>query len=242
MKIMTSTFIVCALTSLTIFFSGGRSPSPIASAQASDQLVYADFEEMKEGRPVSSRGGWIQLQGGQENPTVQAKFKGLEGTTNAPELVRLKPDDPNRAATFSYQLTSPNQYASVTLSIHGLPDKDGKPMGEDVSAYKFISFQIYSQGTPKPTGVERMRVELVSRGQGINLAWGYPRATFKLSPTGFNTYKIPLKSLAQSQYAPERVDLKEVLKKLTEVDIDVYCEPCVPISGVVVIDNVTFTN
>ena len=241
MKIMTSTFIFCSLFLLTISFSGGRCQSSIASAQAGDKLVYADFELMKDGRPVSSRGGRIQLQGGQENPTLQSKFKGVEGT-DAPELVRLKPDDPNKAATFTYELTSPNHYANVTLNVHGLPDKDGKPVGEDISAYKFITLQVYAQGTPKPTGVQMVRIELISRGQGVNLEWGFPRAAFKLSPAGFNTYKIALKSLAQPPYAPDKVDLKEVLKKLTEVNIDVYCEPCVPISGMVVIDNITFTN
>ena len=87
-----------------------------------------------------------------------------------------------------------------------------------------------------------MRVELISHGQGMNLQWGFPQKNFKLGTAGFNTYKIALKSLTQPQYAPDRVDAKEVLKKLTQVDITVYCEGgCSPINGTVVIDNVIFT-
>ncbi|MDQ2921734.1 MAG: hypothetical protein M3R52_09030, partial [Acidobacteriota bacterium] len=63
-----------------------------------------------------------------------------------------------------------------------------------------------------------------------------------LSPTGFNTYKIPLKILAQPSWMEDRVDTKEVLRKLTSVQISVYCNQCTPISGIVVIDNVIFTN
>ena len=242
MKTATSNFIFCVLTLLTIFFLGWMHPSSSASAQAGDKLVYADFEKMENGRPVSTRGGWIQLQNNQQNPGNPAKFTGMPGTNDAPELVRLKPDDPNKAAMFSYQLLSPNDYAQVTLSIHGLPDKDGKPVADDVSRFNNISFQVYAKGVPGPTGVQGMRVELVSHGQGIGLPWGFPQRNFKLSPTGFNTYKIALKSLTQPPYAPDRVDAKEVLKKLTEVDITVFCDQgCSPINGTVIIDNVIFT-
>jgi hypothetical protein len=207
--------------------------------QSDDKLVYADFEKMEINRPVSARGGWIGLSNNQENPGNPAKFTGLKEANDAPELVHLKADDPNKAATFSYVLSSPNNYAAVTLSIHGLPDKDGKPVPEDVSAFSNISLQIYAKGVPGPTGVQAMRVELISRGQGISLAYGFPQKNFKLTASGFNTYKIPLKSLAQPQWVQTRVDAKEVLKKLTEVQISVYCEGgCTPINGTVVIDNV----
>jgi hypothetical protein len=49
------------------------------------------------------------------------------------------------------------------------------------------TFQIFAKGTPPPTGVQYMRVELTSHGQGINLQYGFPEASFKLSPTGINT-------------------------------------------------------
>ena len=238
-----SVSVFCALALLTVFFAAGTHKSANAVAQSDDKLVYADFDTIKDNRPVSARGGYVQIFAGSENPGNPARFTGMPGVNDAPELVRLKADDPNKAATFSYALSSPNNYASVTLDIHGLPDRDGKPVGEDVSRYKNVMFQIYAKGTPPPTGVQYMRVELTSRGQGINLQYGFPQAAFKLSPAGFNTYKIPLKSLAQPSWVQDHVDTKEVLRKLTSVQISVYCEGgCTPTNGTVVIDNVIFTN
>jgi hypothetical protein len=243
MKRLTLILALFALA-LSAMLYPASSPSTVhaAAIQGDDKLVYADFEKLENNRPVSARGGWVGLSGNQENPAPPAKFKGMPGTNDAPELVHLKADDPNKAAMFTYELSGPHNYAAVTLSIHGQPDKDGKPVPDDVSAFANISFQLYTKGSPPPTGVQAMRVELISHGQGINLAWGFPQKNFKLSYTGFNTYKIALKTLAQPQYQETRVDTKEVLKKLTEVQISVYCEGgCSPISGTVVIDNVMFT-
>jgi hypothetical protein len=242
MKKMTTAFAFCALALFTVFFAGSTQQSSRTVAQSEAKLVYADFDTLKDNRPVSTRGGYVQIFAGSENPTNPAKFTGMPGANDAPELVRLKPDDPNKAATFSYVLSSPNNYASVTLDIHGLPDKDGKPVAEDVSGYKNLTFQIYAKGAPPPTGVQNMRVELTSRGQGIKLQYGFPQMAFRLSPTGFNTYKIPLKSLSQPRWVEDRLDPKDVLKKLTSVQISVYCDNCTPINGTVVIDNVIFTN
>jgi len=242
MRRATYAFAFCALALFTVFFAVDRHESSTAVAQSEEKLVYADFDTVKDNRPVSTRGGYVQLIAGSENPGNPAKFTGMPQANDAPELVRLKPDDPNKAATFSYALPSANKYANVTLDIHGLPDRDGKPAAEDVSHFKNLSFQIFAKGTPPPTGVQYMRVELTSHGQGINLQFGFPQASFKLSPTGFNTYKIQLKNLVQPSWVQDRVDTKEVLKKLTSVQISVYCDQCSPINGTVVIDNVMFTN
>lgn len=241
MKILIFSFAILLLVlSVTLVTPPLRATA--AGVQGDDKLVYADFEKVENDRPVSARGGYMQLQGNQENPGNPAKFSGMKTINNAPELVHLKPDDPNRVAMYNYELFSPNQYAAVTLSIHGLPDKDGKPVAEDVSGYSFISLQVYAKGVPGPTGVGGMTVELISRGQGINLQWGFPQKIFKLGIAGFNTYKIPLKSLAQPPFAPDRIDAREVLRKLTEVDITVGCGGnCTPTNGTVVIDNVVFT-
>ena len=242
MRKLTATFALCALALLTVLFAVGTHEASTAIAQSEDKFVYADFDTVKDNRPVSARGGYMQLFAGSENPSNPAKFTGMPGANDAPELVRVKADDPNKAATFSYQLPSPNRYASVTLDIHGLPDRDGKPVGEDVSRFKNLTFQIYAKGTPTPTGVQYMRVEFTSRGQGIKLQFGFPQATLKLNPTGFNTYKVPLKLLAQPRWVEDHVDTKEVLQKLTSVQISAYCDQCPPINGTVVIDNVIFTN
>ena len=242
MKILSSFLAFFVLALLVIFFPAApHSSATSAAPQTSGQLVYADFEKMENNRPVSARGGYVMLYGGQQNPGTQAKFKGIEGV-NAPELVHLKAGDPNKAAMFSYELPAANQYANVTLEIQGLPSKDGKQVAEDVSGYKFLTFQVYAKGTPGPTGVPRIRVEFLSHDQGIKLQYGYPQTTVQLNPAGFNTYKIVMKSIAQPSWVQNRVDTKEVLKKLTAVTISVFCDQCSPTNGTVVVDNVIFTN
>ena len=242
MKILSSFLAFFVLALLVIFFPAApHSSATSAAPQTSGQLVYADFEKMENNRPVSARGGYVMLYGGQQNPGTLAKFKGIEGV-NAPELVHLKAGDPNKAAMFSYELPAANQYANVTLEIQGLPSKDGKQVAEDVSGYKFLTFQVYAKGTPGPTGVPRIRVEFLSHDQGIKLQYGYPQTTVQLNPAGFNTYKIVMKSIAQPSWVQNRVDTKEVLKKLTAVTISVFCDQCSPTNGTVVVDNVIFTN
>jgi hypothetical protein len=203
-----------------------------AGQPGGDQFVYADFENVQDNRPVSSRGGYVQLISYQES--TPSKIKGLANSNPpAPELVRLKKDDPNRAAAFDYEMYPPNQYAGVGIQVQGQPDKDGKPVADDLSAYKFLSMQIYA------TGVPRLRVEIMSRGQGINLTSGFPQSSFKLKP-GFNTYKIPLNTLAQPSWADTKVSTKDVLKKLTGISLTAFCEGCTPIQGTVVVDNIVF--
>ena len=113
--------------------------------------------------------------------------------------------------------------------------KDGKPVADDVSGYKQLSLQMYA------TGVEYLRVEFVSHGQGINITGGFPQLAVQLKP-GLNTYVIPLKGLKQPEWVEraDRVDTKEVLKKLTAVSISAYCDQCTPKSGMVLVDNLVF--
>lgn len=197
-----------------------------------DKFVYADFEAVQDGRPVSSRGGFVQLISYQES--TPSRMKGLANVTPpAPELVRLKQDDPNRAAAFDYELYSPNQYAGVGIQIAGQADRDGKPVADDLSAYKYLSMDVYA------TGVPRLRVEIMSRGQGINMSSGFPSSAIKVKP-GLNTYKIPLNTLAQPTWADTKVGPKDVLKKLTGISVTAFCEGCSPMKGMIVVDNVVF--
>jgi hypothetical protein len=224
---------VCALLLAALSATGSKqlAQSPQAAQPGGDRVVYADFESVQDNRPVSSRGGHIQLISYQES--TPSKMKGLANVNPpAPELVRLKQDDPNRAAAFDYELY-PNQYAGVGIQIGGQPDKDGKPVADDMSAYKYLSMDIYA------TGVPRLRVEITSRGQGINMSSGFPSSAIKVKP-GLNTYKIPLNSLAQPSWADTKVSPKDVLKKLTGISITAFCESCAPTKGTVVLDNVVF--
>jgi hypothetical protein len=197
-----------------------------------DKFVYADFEKIENGRAVSNSGGLIQIFTSQESTPLQ--FKGqANASPGAPEIVVSRADAKNHVATFDYTLTTPNQWANVTLEIQGHPNKDGKPVADDVSAYKNLSIQLYA------TGTDDLRIELISHGQGINLNAGFPQIPFRLKP-GLNTYLVPLKSLVQPSWVDQRVDTKDVLKKLTAVSISVYCNQCTPQHGTVAVDNVVF--
>jgi len=187
---------------------------------------------MENGRPVSNGGGLVQIYTAQESTPVQ--FKGLANASpGAPEIVRVKGQEENHVATFEYTLVGPNQWANVTLEIQGHPNKEGKAVADDISAYKNLSIQLYA------TGTEGLRVEFISHGQGIPLNSGFPQISLKLKP-GFNTYLIPLKSLSQPSWVEQRVDTKDVLRRLTAVSISAYCNQCTPQHGTVAVDNLVF--
>lgn len=203
-------------------------------AQSGKTLVYADFDKVESGRPVSARGGPIVLTSYQESDVHKTTVKGAAGVDPpAPELVRLKEGDPNHAMKFEYALMAPNQWAGASVEIHGQPDADGRPVADDVSGYKELSLQLYA------TGIEAMRIEFRSKGQGADLQTGHPQMTFKVR-AGLNTYRVPLRAIAQPTWVEIRVDPKDVLKKLTSITITAYCEQCRPAEGMVVIDNVSF--
>jgi len=220
MKLIASLFILASLSFASV------------SQESGDKFIYADFEKMENSRPVSSNGGMVQIYTGQESTPVS--FKGLANATpGAPELIVLKDAPQNHLASFEYSLVGPNQWANVTLEIQGRPMKDGKPVADDVSGYKQLTLQMYA------TGVDSLRVEFISHGQGINLTAGFPQLPIRLK-TGLNTYVIPLKGLGQPSWVQERVDSKEVLKKLTAISISAYCEQCTPRHGMVLVDNLVF--
>ena len=126
-----------------------RTDTPAQDQRPADAntLLYADFEKLENNRPVSARGGLIELYGYEESRVHKSTFKGLEGAEPpAPELVRIKKDDPNLAMKFDYSLRAPNQWAGVTVEIHGLPDANGRPVPEDVSGFKTLSLQVYATG------------------------------------------------------------------------------------------------
>jgi len=201
------------------------------SQESGDKYIYADFEKAENGRAISNNGGLVQIYTGKENTPVT--FKGLANASPAaPELIVLKDAPQNHLAAFEYSLVGPNDWANVTLEIQGRPAKDGKPVAEDVSGYKQLTLQLYA------TGVDSLRVEFLSHGQGINLTAGFPQLPIRLK-SGLNTYVIPLKGLSQPSWA-EKVDPKEVLKKLTAISVSAYCNQCTPQKGMVLVDNIIF--
>ena len=223
--------VALAASSTTRSSSAATSTTAQGSADA-NKFVYADFEKSENGRLVSNNGGLVQLFTAQESTPV--KFKGLANASpGAPEVIRPKDGDQNHLAGFDYSLMGPNQWANVTLEIQGHPATNGQFVADDLSGYKSLSLQLYA------TGVDYLRVEFISHGQGINLDFGFPQLPVKLKP-GLNTYIIPLKGLQQPSWVQQRVDAKEVLKKLTAISISTYCDQCTPLHGTVAVDNVVF--
>src|SRR3989440_305544 len=195
----------------------GSVPAQDASKPAesnASKLVYADFQNLQNGRPVSKRGGMTQLNRYSQNAANPPQFRGLENADPpAPAAARVTADD--TAAAFDYELRVPNEWEGVNMEVFGQPEKDGKLVPDDVSGYKFVTLRVFAKGA------QYVKLELITRGQGANLESGYPAAIIHLSP-GFNTYKLKLDSFNQPDWAVQ-LDLKrDVLKKLTSVPIGVH--------------------
>ena len=223
------------LATLIVLVGGsvlGQDPSKPPASDAS-RLVYADFQNIQTGRPVSKQGGMVRLNPYSQNPANPPHFRGLEkADPPAPAFARVTAEDV--AAAFDYELRVPNEWAGVNMEVFGEPEKDGKLVPDDVSGYKFITLRAFVKGEAR-----YIRLELISRGHGANLESGYPIASFRLSP-GFNTYKLKLDSFNQPDWAMP-LDLKrDVLRKLTSVTIGVHCDKCTMDKGTVVVDNIAF--
>jgi hypothetical protein len=196
------------------------------------KLVYADFQSLEKGRPVSKRGGLTRLNKYAENMGNAPRIRGLENA-DPPSPAPARVTDQDTAAAFEYELRMPNEWAGVNMEVFGQPEKAGKLVADDVSGYKFITMRIFAKGP------RSIRIELITRGQGYSLESGYPFAVFRVSP-GFNTYKLKLDSFNQPEWATPLDFKMDVLKKLTSVTVGVFCEKCTIESGTVVVDNIAF--
>jgi len=227
-------FLSVVLTALVLLVAGpvpGQDASKGTDSDAS-KLVYADFQNLQSGRPVSKRGGMTKLNWYSENATNPPQFRGLEkADPPAPAFARVTAD--NAAAAFDYEMRIPNEWEGVNLEVFGQPEKDGKLVPDDVSDYKFITLRVFAKGA------QYIRLELISRGQGANLNGGYPTATFRLS-AGFNTYKLKLDSFNQPDWATPLDFKRDVLKKLTSVTVGVFCDKCRMEKGTMVVDDIAF--
>ena len=206
--------------------------TPNGADSGGNKLVYADFQNPLNGRPVSANGGKTTLNRYAQNMGAAPKMRGLENA-DPPSPAFARVTDVDTAAAFEYEMKMPNEWAGVNMEIFGHPEKDGKLVPDDISAYKFMEVRIFAKGA------QSVRVELITRGQGYDLDGGYPFATIRLTP-GFNTYKFKLDSFIQPEWATMLDFKRDVLKKLTSVTIGVTCEKCRFESGTVVVDNVVF--
>lgn len=203
-----------------------------AAESDANKLVYADFQSLQNGRPVSKRGGLTRINKYAENMTNQPRVRGLENA-DPPSPAPARVTDQDAAAAFEYELRMPNEWAGVNMEVFGQPEKDGKLVPDDVSGYKFITMRIFAKGP------RQIRVELITRGHGYSLDGGYPSAVFTISP-GFITYKLKLDTFNQPDWATQLDFKADVLKKLTSVSIGVHCDKCWIETGTVVVDNIGF--
>jgi hypothetical protein len=215
-------FGLCVLLGGLWVSSASVSARPAGEPRQADAsaktLLYADFERTENNRPVSARGGLIQMFAYEESGVHKSTFKGMEGVDPpAPDLVHVKKDDPNHAMKFDFSLRAPNQWAGVTVEIHGQPDVDGKYATDEI-----------------------LRLEAISKGSGKDMGTVYPMMTFKVRP-GFNTYQVPLKGFVLPAWANVRVDPKDVFKALTSINLTAFCDQCdFNKEGMVIVDNMIF--
>jgi hypothetical protein len=231
-KIVSFRFLGLTISILLIIGSvAGQNSSKPPESDAS-KLIYADFQNAQNGRPISKRGGMVRLNQYSQNAANPPQFRGLANANPpAPALARVTGDDV--AAAFDYEMRIPNQWEGVNMEVFGEPEKDGKLVPDDVSGYKFITLRVFAKGA------QNIRLELITRGQGANLEAGYPSASFRVSP-GFITYKLKLDSFSQPEWAMP-LDLKQdVLRKLTSISIGVHCDKCLLEKGTLVVDNIAF--
>jgi hypothetical protein len=220
------------LAMLTLVIAGSVFAQDPSQTSDASKLVYADFQNLQNGRPVSKRGGRTQLNRYSQNPANPPEYRGLD-KADPPAPAPARVSDVDTAAAFDYEMRIPNEWEGVNIEVFGQPEQGGKLVADDVSGYKYITLRVFAKGP------QYIRLELITRDHGANLESGYPVASFRVSP-GFNTYKLKLDSFNQPQWAMPLDLKKDVLKKLTSVTVGVFCDKCTLEKGTVVVDNIAF--
>src|SRR5260370_9133429 len=152
------------LTVLILLVAGSVSGQNASKPPESDasNLIYADFQNVQSGRPVSKRGGAVRLNRYSQNSANPPQFRGLENADPpAPAFARVTAEDV--AAAFDYELRVPNDWEGVNMEVFGHPEKDGKLVPDDVSGYKFITLRVFAKGA------RYIRLALSPRGQELSL-------------------------------------------------------------------------
>ena len=156
--------------------------------------------------PREQPGGLIQLFGVQESEAHKSIFQRTPKALNppAPELVRIKKDDPNRAAEFDYTLLAPQTHTQASSSRF----TDTRMPTASPLVRRRRRLQVAAHGRVRDRASHAMRIELISHGFGIELQVGYPQMTFKIQP-GMHTYKAALKAFRAAAAAGPCVDSKK---------------------------------
>jgi hypothetical protein len=101
-----------------------------AAGSDATRLVYADFQSLHNGRPVSKRGGLTRLNKYAQNMANAPRVRGLENA-DPPSPAPARVTDQDTAAAFEYELRMPNEWAGVNMEVFGQPEKDGKLVADE---------------------------------------------------------------------------------------------------------------
>jgi hypothetical protein len=72
------TLLITTIVQVAGFACAQSTNSAKASASDASKLVYADFQNLQNGRPVSKQGGATRLNRYSENPANPPQYRGLE--------------------------------------------------------------------------------------------------------------------------------------------------------------------
>src|SRR2546422_11652345 len=121
------------LTVLILLVAGSVPAQNTSKPRESDEskLIYADFQNVQNGRPISKHGGAVRLNVYSQNSANPPQFRGLEhANPPAPALARVTADE--LAAAFDFDLRVPNEWEGFNLEGLRQPHEEGKLVPDNV--------------------------------------------------------------------------------------------------------------
>ena len=111
------------LVALTLVVAGSvcAQDASKAAESAGSKLMYADFQNLQNGRPVSTRGGMTGLNRYSQNPGIRRNSVVWKRQIRRPAPARVTANDV--AAAFDYELRIPNEWEGVNMEVFGEPEK-----------------------------------------------------------------------------------------------------------------------
>ncbi len=224
----TSTVAASAVVGLNDPSVRNTAASPRATAPS--RMVFADFERLQDVRPVSTKGGSATVSSFEQNPAARTTLP--DATSGGPALLLDAEGALTQRAFFDYETRAPNQWAGASLDISALPQAGGRQRAMDASGYDALTLDLAA------TGTKTLVIELRSRDNGLQSEYGaYPQVQIAVNDT-LKTYRIPLSSFRAPSWVKSPLNVKNVLKRLTEISIKVMTSA--PAKGRVTVDNLTF--
>lgn len=200
--------------------------APAPPAQGSRTL--ADFEQATTGRPTTATGGRVYLSGYQQDAAQPSTFSHQDQGPEAPALLLPAGNGQTGRAGFDFGIRAPNAYAGVVMTLDVQPrGSGGEVVAADLGGYRALRVTLAASGT------RRVRLELLG-DRGLGIADGSSPQVYVDVSTEARVIEVPLSSFVQPDWAPKKVALDEVMKRLASVNVVV---DEVPSSGSVQVDD-----